>query len=135
MASEAKDKLSEDSSTHSQMSENYAQYAKGGIVTKPTKAIIGEKGPEAVIPLKGNIKGELEYILRSGPVAPPKPLRKKRTLGDIYTALEAQRVFNPGLPSIPKPPSAPPANLAGKGTAPNMDNSGPWGGPAPKGER
>jgi hypothetical protein len=27
------------------------QMAKGGIVTKPTKAIIGEKGPEAVIPL------------------------------------------------------------------------------------
>lgn len=27
------------------------QMAKGGIVTKPTKAIIGEKGPEVVIPL------------------------------------------------------------------------------------
>lgn len=27
------------------------QLAKGGIVTKPTRAIIGEKGPEAVIPL------------------------------------------------------------------------------------
>jgi len=26
--------------------------AKGGIVTKPTKAVIGEEGPEAVIPLK-----------------------------------------------------------------------------------
>jgi hypothetical protein len=28
--------------------------ASGGIVTKPTIALIGESGPEAVIPLRGN---------------------------------------------------------------------------------
>jgi hypothetical protein len=27
--------------------------AEGGIVTKPTRALIGERGPEAVIPLSG----------------------------------------------------------------------------------
>ena len=35
----------------------YKQFANGGLATKPTKAIIGESGPEAVIPLnklKGN---------------------------------------------------------------------------------
>lgn len=29
-------------------------YAKGGLVTKPTVALIGEDGPEAVVPLDGN---------------------------------------------------------------------------------
>lgn len=29
------------------------EFAKGGIVTKPTLAIVGEKGPEAIIPLSG----------------------------------------------------------------------------------
>ena len=28
--------------------------AKGGIVTRPTLALIGESGPEAVIPLRGS---------------------------------------------------------------------------------
>ena len=31
---------------------NIAELAKGGIVTKPTFAMLGEKGPEAVVPLK-----------------------------------------------------------------------------------
>lgn len=32
-------------------------YARGGIITKPTKALIGEAGPEAIIPLPGYLKG------------------------------------------------------------------------------
>ena len=32
-------------------SQKVTQLAEGGIVTKPTKAIVGEKGPEAVLPL------------------------------------------------------------------------------------
>ena len=81
------------------------------------------------------IRDELSSLLGKPP-APPKPVRKKRTLGNIYTALEAQRVFNPGMPSVPtppvplKPPSAAPANLGNKGTATALDNSGPWGGQA-----
>ena len=31
--------------------------AKGGIVTGPTNALIGEAGPEAVIPLGGDVMG------------------------------------------------------------------------------
>ena len=41
------------------------QLARGGIVTEPTFALIGEAGPEAVIPL-------------SGPFMAPKPIRSKR---------------------------------------------------------
>jgi len=40
-------------------------FAEGGIVTKPTLAIIGESGPEAVVPLNGNtnIGGNNEEML------------------------------------------------------------------------
>ncbi len=31
----------------------YTPYAEGGIVTKPTYALVGEAGPEAIIPLRG----------------------------------------------------------------------------------
>ena len=41
------------------------QLAAGGIVTEPTFALIGEAGPEAVIPL-------------AGPFMSPKPIRSKR---------------------------------------------------------
>ena len=41
------------------------QLATGGIVTEPTFALIGEAGPEAVIPL-------------SGPFMAPKPIRSRR---------------------------------------------------------
>jgi hypothetical protein len=127
-----KEKAKDESSTQSQMRSEYAEYAKGGIVTKPTKAIIGEKGPEAVIPLRHGIKGELESILKPKPIAPPAPIRKKRTLGDIYTTLEAQRIFNPGMPSIPKPPSAPPANQQDRGTAAALGMEEAWGQPRDK---
>lgn len=32
-------------------------FAEGGIVTKPTRALVGEAGPEAIIPLPGYLKG------------------------------------------------------------------------------
>ena len=32
---------------------DWPQYAKGGIVTRPTLAMIGEEGPEAIVPLNG----------------------------------------------------------------------------------
>lgn len=42
--------------TPAEMAEAYdlPQYAKGGIVRKPTVALIGEAGPEAVVPLGGH---------------------------------------------------------------------------------
>ncbi|MEM3579627.1 MAG: hypothetical protein QXL54_05355, partial [Candidatus Bathyarchaeia archaeon] len=36
--------------------------AEGGIVTKPTLALVGEKGPEAVIPLRKGFKFGAQYI-------------------------------------------------------------------------
>jgi len=45
--------------------EDTPQLAMGGIVTEPTFALIGEAGPEAVIPL-------------SGPFMSPKPIRTRR---------------------------------------------------------
>ena len=67
---------------------------------------------------------------------PPAPVKVKRqrSLGDVSIALEAQRVYNPGLPSMPSPQPAP-ANTFQKGTTPAMDNTGAWGGPAERGER
>ena len=40
-------------------------YAKGGIVTKPTNAIIGEAGPEAVVPLQGVHPGVIAALHRA----------------------------------------------------------------------
>jgi TP901 family phage tail tape measure protein len=47
-------KLSEDNITDlNQLLKNVPKLAKGGIVTGPTLAMIGEAGPEAVVPLSG----------------------------------------------------------------------------------
>ncbi len=41
----------------------HVELAKGGIVTKPTLALIGEAGPEAVIPLSGNAAGSIPFTI------------------------------------------------------------------------
>ena len=87
------------------------------------------------------VKKEIEQLLK--PLAPevpkveiPKPVepkvrvpgwKGKRTLGNIWAALEAQRVYT-GAPSVPKP-QAPPANLQGQGSAPALGTEGAWGKP------
>jgi TP901 family phage tail tape measure protein len=45
--------------------KKYFGFAEGGIVTKPTRALIGEAGPEAVIPLNklGNIGGDINITI------------------------------------------------------------------------
>ena len=74
------------------------------------------------------IRNELEHLIKPAePVKAPVPVKKKRTLGDVYTALEAQRIFNPAIPSIAKPPMPAPANQQNIGTAPAMDMTGGWG--------
>lgn len=75
-----------------------------------------------------SIKDELERIMKAELPKPAAPARKKRTLGDIYSTLEAQRIYTPGMPSIPKPPAAPPANLQERGTAASIGTEGAWGG-------
>lgn len=59
---------------------------------------------------------------------PPKTPQPPRGIGSARIMAEAQRVFNPALPpALPKPPAA---ALLDQGTAPGLDSSGRWGGPA-----
>lgn len=68
------------------------------------------------------------------PMVTDKDGRKKprimRTLGDINLATEAQRLFNPDMPS--PPPKAAPANKQDLGTAAAADITGRWGQPQNK---
>jgi class 3 adenylate cyclase len=43
-------------------------YAEGGIVTSPTFAMLGERGPEAVIPLSSGLPASNVYITLQGPL-------------------------------------------------------------------
>jgi hypothetical protein len=43
------------------------RYAQGGVVTKPTVAMIGEEGPEAVVPLTGGSSANLAQNDPQGP--------------------------------------------------------------------
>jgi len=63
--------------------------------------------------------------------APPKPapVEKPRTLGNITTAMLAQRIYNPQLPPAPKSPSK---AMVNQGTADAMSLNGPWGKPEDK---
>ena len=66
--------------------------AQGGIVTQPTNALIGEAGPEAVIPLAGDQGRVLQNILRQGaasrgPQPNPQPSRNPGSLLDILRLL------------------------------------------------
>ena len=66
----------------------------------------------------------------------PEPVDKKitpkiskvynRSMGDVYAPAEAQRIFNPGMPSAAKP-KAPTAAQMGAGTTAAMDTTGRWG--------
>ena len=66
--------------------------AQGGIVTQPTNALIGEAGPEAVIPLAGDQGRVLQNILQQGaasrgPQPNPQPPRNPASLLDILRLL------------------------------------------------
>ncbi len=60
-----------------------AEFAHGGIVTRPTRALIGEAGPEAVIPLPNGLRamgGGMTTIINVQPppgVAPPTVRRSR----------------------------------------------------------
>jgi phage-related protein len=58
---------------------NIPHLATGGIVTSPTLALIGEAGPEAVVPLNGRYgNGNAYYItVKTGPVANPVQIGKE----------------------------------------------------------
>lgn len=42
--------------------QQYTGYAQGGIITSPTHALIGENGPEAIIPLRDGVTGGTQNI-------------------------------------------------------------------------
>jgi hypothetical protein len=61
-----------------------AQLARGGVVTRPTPALIGERGPEAVVPLGGGagvvtmiVNVDLTFSLFSGASRPGGPLVRR----------------------------------------------------------
>lgn len=62
--------------------------ARGGIVTRPTRALIGERGPEAVIPLNGDPRAALR--------ASNELARAAMKRGDWKTALSALRRVSAG---------------------------------------
>lgn len=58
----------------------------------------------------------------------PEKNKKKhfiRSLGNVFSAAEAQRIFNPSLP--PTKPKAPTAAQTELGTSSTMDIEGTWG--------
>lgn len=56
----------------------------------------------------------------------PKP---KRSVGDVYVALEAQKVYNPDMPSVQKP-QAPKNPMLDTGTSHNLGLDQGWGNPS-----
>jgi hypothetical protein len=75
-----------------------------------------------------SIKTELEQILKPPAPEPVVPKTTKRTLGNIHVALEAQRIYNPAMPLIPKPTPAP-SKPEDQGVAPKLGTDGRWGTP------
>ena len=58
---------------------------------------------------------------------PPKVPTLPRTVGDVNVSAEAQRIFNPGMPSAPSKPKAPTAAQQDSGTSASIGTSGNWG--------
>lgn len=66
------------------------------------------------------------------PPAPPPPVKEppkpSKGIADISVAIEAQRIYSPDRPPAP-PSKGPSKDMLGQGSAPAMDQSGPWGKP------
>ena len=90
-----------------------------------------------------DIDAKLKKIFGKAPALPPEPapvpptppvkLPPKPTKGiaDISIAIAAQRIYNNALPPAP-PTKAPTTAMLEQGSAPAMDQSGPWGKPEKK---
>jgi hypothetical protein len=76
---------------------NIPMLANGGIVTSPTLALIGEAGPEAVIPLSqmGNMGGGMNITVQAGLISTPDQIgqqiieaiqRAQRRSGQVFAA-------------------------------------------------
>ena len=77
---------------------NIPMLAAGGIVTSPTLALIGERGPEAVIPLTGpnaGMAGGMNITVQAGLISTPDQIgqqiieaiqRAQRRSGTVFAA-------------------------------------------------
>lgn len=77
----------------------------------------------AKMPVKQRMAMKAEQLV---PEVKSKPIEVETSkgVGDISISLEAQRIFNPGMP--PAPPKPPNASQADTGVAPSMDLSSKW---------
>lgn len=76
-------------------------FARGGIVTRPTRALIGERGPEAVIPLTGgNAMGGVTVSINMGGVTVTNEADENRLAAAIEQRLldSLNRVLGSGTP-------------------------------------
>lgn len=66
-------------------SQSIPAFAKGGIVTRPTLALIGERGPEAVVPLNGTFAPSgIGGRTGMGATATSGPIYHITVQGDVY---------------------------------------------------
>jgi hypothetical protein len=89
-------------------------------VTEKMKAVFGKGKPLAPVAPPPPKPPEVKL--------PPKP---KKGIEDISIAIAAQRIYNPAMPPAP-PTKAPTTAMLEQGSAPAMDQSGPWGKPEKK---
>jgi hypothetical protein len=80
-----------------------------------------EKRPDFGGILKHLYGEQEEAALPSAPVVSKRKPTIPRTLGNANLYAEAQRLYNPNSPQVPKAPAP------GAGTAAAMDMSGRWG--------
>ena len=90
-APEIADKLSEFGAAS--LAKKETPMAKGGIVTKPTRALIGEAGPEAVIPLK-NMESFATLISKKIIKNLPNVPVTKKTAVDITKGIPKKETIN-----------------------------------------
>jgi len=87
--------------------------AEGGVVTQPTRALVGEAGPEAVIPL-AHLPALIERLSQSVGNQGEEARRTKQTARDKSppTATQVSQAYGPPAPSNiegPAPPAGAPA--------------------------
>ena len=87
-----------------------------------------------------DIDAKLKKIFGKAPALPPEPApapeppkvklppKPRKGIADISIAIAAQRIFNPDMPPAPAS-KAPTTAMLEQGSAPAMDQSGPWGKP------
>jgi hypothetical protein len=90
-----------------------------------------------------DIDAKLKKIFGKAPALPPAPApapeppkvklppKPQKGIADITIAIQAQRIYSPNMPPAPAS-KAPTTAMLEQGSAPAMDQSGPWGKPEKK---